>query len=315
MNHADVPCLSAVLGDYGHVTPFKEHAMPIPGFALAYQEAVSAQVFRRMLAERPEFDICEVAFGPYLLARSMDKPVSAVPVVLTRDFQHSLMAYHKKSGIRGPADLEGKRVGCRFYCQTSAIWARGILGAEYGLDLSHVTWVVAEEEPVEGTPRYPDNVQRGSGTTLAQMLKAGEVDAAVGANLQGLSEVEPLIPNAPAAEAEWYERTGVYPVNHTLVVRNSLLVSYPRSGQALYTALKTAKAQYLGSLQSQGAATSEDQLRLRQQLIVGGDPLPYGVEDNRKAVETLIRWAWEQGVIPREFAVEELFVSDTLDVG
>lgn len=315
MTRADVRCLSGVLGDYGHVAPFKEARMPLPGFTVAYQEPVSSEVFPRMLARRPQFDVCEVAFGPYLLARSMGKPVSAIPVVVTRDFQHSLMAYHKRSGIHGPADLPGKRVGCRFYCQTSAIWARGILAAEYGLDLNRITWVVAEEEPVEGPqPRYPENVQRGSGATLAQMLTGGEVDAVVGVSLQGLPEVEPLIPDAAAAETKWFGRTGVYPVNHTLVVRDSLLRNHPRLGPALYHALAAAKTQYLARLQSLGASTPEDELRLRQQLMVGGDPLPYGLRRNRMALEMLIRWAHEQGVIPRLFAVEELFPPDTVDL-
>ena len=300
--------LRAVLGGYGHVAGFR--AVGLPGFSVQYLEAPEPDAFARMLAREPQFDVCEVPLGPYLVARSLGKPVTALPVVVTRDFQHTLLACRGGSGIRGPADLAGRRVGCRFYCQTSAIWARGILASEYGVDLNSVTWVVAEDEPVEGPlPGYPANVQRGSGASLGEMLATGEVDAVVGASPAGLPEAEPLIPEARLAEADWYRRIGVYPVNHTLVLSDALLQKEPSLAQGLFDALGAAKAAYLERLRSEGPSTAEDRLRVRQQAIVGGDPLPYGLEANRGALETLIGWAREQGVIAGPPAVEGLFVS------
>ncbi len=305
--------LKTVLGDYPHVRALRDGAVATAGFSLEYLEFSDlAQAFPRMLAQTPEFDVCEVALGPYLLGRSLMKPVTVIPVILTRDFQHALIVVNDNSGIDEPKALEGKRVGCRFYCQTSAIWTRGILATQYRVELDRITWVVAEAEPVEGAGSYPSNVVGGAGQRLADMLRSGEVDAAVGMRPLAGSNLVPLIPDAHVAEAEWYQRTGVYPVNHAVTVSDALLTEHPWIGNALFEAFQDAKEVYLSQLKSTGGATPEDAERLRLATIVGGDPLPYGLDQNRRTLELLLEWAHQQGVTPRAFSVEDLFTDPGL---
>jgi 4,5-dihydroxyphthalate decarboxylase len=261
-----------------------------------------------------DFDLCEMAITTYLTAKAHDKQFTALPVFVLRQFHHSPIVYHIKSGVQSPKDLEGKKVGVRAYTVTTGVWARGILATEYGVDLEKITWVVVDEEHVQEY-RKPANVIERPKANLADMLVAGELAAAIGVGKVDSPDIKPLIPDAAAAEAAWYRKTGIYPINHTVVVKDALLKSDPSLAPRLFAGFEAAKAQFLKQLSSGAELAADGQALARRRSIVGDDPLPNGLARNRKALEAVIRFAHEQKILPRPVTPEEMFAANTLNLG
>lgn len=225
------------------------------------------------------------------------------------------------AGIREPKDLEGKQVGVRAYSVTTGVWTRQVLIDEFGLDSSKVTWVVDDEEHVAQL-QLPSNVIHASqGTSLADMMAKGELVAGfaaaagigrTGAPTGGWKEVEAdypdLLPNAAELEKEYYARTGVYPMHGTIVVKDSVLAEHPWIAKSLYDAFDQAKREWLARLDAGEATSASDKKYLELRKIVGHDPLPYGIEENRKSIEKLEETAFRQGLTPRRMSMNELFV-------
>jgi 4,5-dihydroxyphthalate decarboxylase len=225
-----------------------------------------------------------------------------------RQFHHSPIVINLNSGVQSPKDLEGKQVGVRAYTVTTGVWTRGILATEYGVDLDKITWVVVDEEHVQEY-RKPANVLERPGANLAEMLVKGELAAAIGVGKVDSADVKPLISDAAAAEAAWYRKTGIYPINHTVVVKDALLESDPSLAPRLIAGFEAAKAQLLKQLSSGAELPAEAEILARRRSIVGDDPLPNGVAANRKALEAIIRFAHEQKILPRTVEPEELFAA------
>ncbi|MCH8189449.1 MAG: ABC transporter substrate-binding protein, partial [Proteobacteria bacterium] len=192
--------------------------------------------------------------------------------------------------------------------------ARGVLAREYGVNLAKVNWAPTDDEHVAEF-RLPPNVDyRFKGRDIAELFRSGEIVAAVGAVDGDVPNVEPLIPNAVEAGFASYRKTGIYPVNHAVVVRDELLEQYPTLGADLFAALKTSKEAYFANLDRSGELSAEDALTLRLEEGLGGDPFPYGVEPNRKGLQALTESAFDQKITSRKFSVEELFAAGTLDL-
>jgi len=260
-----------------------------------------------------EFDVCEMAITTYLTAKAHDKPFTALPVFVMRQFHHSPVVYNIKSRVQSPKDLEGKKVGVRAYTVTTGVWARGILATEYGVDPDKITWVVVDEEHVQEY-RKPANVMERPGANLAEMLVQGELAAAIGVGKVDSPDVKPLIPDASAAEAAWYRKTGIYPINHTVVVKDALLQSEPSLAPRLFAGFEAGKAQFLKELSSAADLPADVQVLAKRRSIVGDDPLPNGLARNRKALEAIVRFAHEQKILPRAVKPEEMFALNTLDL-
>jgi 4,5-dihydroxyphthalate decarboxylase len=306
--------LKTAIATYPHTQGLKDGAVPVPGVELEHVEvAPIIGAFRRMCRSL-EFDLCEMAITTYLTARAHDKPFTALPVFVMRQFHHAPMVYNVKSGVQSPKDLEGKKVGVRAYTVTTGVWARGILATEYGVDLAKVTWVVVDEEHVREY-RKPANVMERPGANLTKMLAEGELSAAIGVGKVDSPDVKALIPDAPAAEAAWYRKTGIYPINHTIVVKDELLRSDPSLAPRLFAGFEAAKARFLKELGSGAELPADAQSLARRRSIVGDDPLPNGLARNRKALEAIIRFAHEQKILPRPVTPEEIFAAGTLELG
>src|SRR5262249_47650110 len=236
------------------------------------------------------------------------KPFTALPVFVMRQFHHSPIVYNTTVGVATPKDLEGKKVGVRAYTVTTGVWARGILATEYGVALDKVTWVVNDEEHVEEYQKaYPPNVVYQPGANFAEMVASGELAAAIGAGKVDSPNVKPLIPNAAEAEAAWYRKTGIYPVNHTVVVKDELLQADPTLGPRLFQAFKAAKAALLDRLAAGKDLSPEEEALAGRRRLVGDDPLPYGLDRNRKAMDAIVGFAVAQKIVPRPVPVEDLF--------
>lgn len=306
--------LKTAIGNYPHTKSLKDGAVSVPGILFEHVEiSPIIGAFRRM-CRTLEFDLCEMAITTYLTAKAHNKPFTALPVFVVRHFHHSPIAYNAKAGVQSPKDLEGKKVGVRAYTVTTGVWARGILATEYGVDLDKITWVVVDEEHVQEY-RKPANVMERPGAKLAEMLVKGELAAAIGVGKVDSPDIKPLIPDAAAAEAAWYRKTGIYPINHTVVVKDSLLQSDPSLAPRLFAGFEAAKVQFLRELSSGIELPVEAQTLAKRRSIVGDDPLPNGVERNRKALEAIIRFAHEQKILPRAVKPEEVFAANTLNLG
>jgi len=239
------------------------------------------RAFRRQ-TRGMEFDLCEIALTTHAQARAYGKPITALPVVLLRGLHHGALMCRADSALRGPADLAGKRVGVRAWSQTTGVWVRGVLRDEYGVEPSAMTWITEEDAHVQEFTDPPFVQRMAPGHDLRALLLSGEVDAVIAVAGLDPAEVRTVIPDADAVAQEWSRKTGVYPINHVAVVKDALLAEHPWLADELMRLFVAAK---------------------------GDAPVPYGVEANRPAIEMLMRYAAEQGLIPRSYRVEELFAA------
>jgi 4,5-dihydroxyphthalate decarboxylase len=262
--------------------------------------------FRRMVRGL-EFDVSEMAMTTYLCARAHGKPFTAIPVFPMRAFHHGAIAYNTNAGLRTPKDLEGRKVGVnRGYTVTTGLWARSILQHEHGIDLSRVTWVLSGDEHVAEYRPPPNVVAIAPGQTLEALLLGGEIAAAIGVQVDS-PDVKPLIPHAREAGFDALRRRGHYPINHTVVVRNDCLDADPDLARNLFDAFAEAKRIGVRRLTEGRDEASPTDHVFRRVMEITGDPLPYGIEPNRQALEAMVQYSVEQGILSRPVAIEELF--------
>lgn len=313
--------LKIAVAEYPHTSAVRNGSIPIEGVdpeIITVQPQIAA--FRRMVRNL-EFDVCELAPTTYIIARAYGAPFVALPIFVLRRFHHAGLLVRPDTGIKTPKDLEGRKVGVRAYSVTTGVWTRAVLIDEYGLDSSKVTWVVDDEEHVTQL-KLPSNVVHAPpGRSLADMMAAGELDAGfhgnagvgrTGSPTEGWKTVEAhypdLFPNAEELEADWYQRTGIYPMHGTIVVKESVLVEHPWVAQSLYKAFSQAKDEWLRRLDAGEAQTASDKKYAKLRQIVGHDPLPYGMTRNEKTIQALIDTAYKQQLTPRKMMIDELFV-------
>ena len=212
-------------------------------------------------------------------------------------------------------------MGVRAYSVTTGVWTRGILIDEFGLDSSKVTWVVDDEEHVTQLQLPSNVVHAPEGKSLADMMASGELAAGfqgnagvgrTGAPTGAWQTVEAnypdLFPNAEELEAEWYTRTGIYPMHGTIVVKDSVLKEHPWVATSLFRAFSKAKAEWLAKLDARTPDNASDKKYAALRKIVGHDPLPYGMAPNLATISALEHTAFKQGLTPRRMRLDELFV-------
>src|ERR1041384_5337878 len=262
---AEMPRLKIAIATYGHTKALKSGEVKIRNIDPDFVEVVPIiGAFRRMVRD-VEFDVCELAPTTYMIARALGAPFIALPIFIMRRFHHGGFVVRPDSGIKAPKDLEGKKVGVRAYSVTTGVWTRGIFTNEDGMDSSKVTWVVDDEEHVT-TLKLPANVIHAPpGKSLASMMASGELQAGfTGPAGMGRAGAPPanweqggqtptqnypeLIPNVAEAEADWFRRTGIYPIHGTIVVKTDVLAKNPKVGGALFDAFTKAKGAYLERL-------------------------------------------------------------------
>lgn len=313
--------LKIAVAEHPHTSAVRNGSIPIEGVDAEFI-TVHPQIaaFRRMVRD-VEFDVCEIAPTTYIIARAYGAPFVALPIFLVRRFHHSGLLVRPDADIRVPKDLEGKKVGVRAYSVTTGVWTRGILIDEFGLDSSKVTWVVDDEEHVTQLKLPPNVIHAPAGDSLADMMARGELSAGFaaaagigrsGAPTGGWKEVEAdypdLFPNAAELEAEWYQRTGIYPMHGTVVVKDSVLAEHPWVARSIYEAFDRAKREWLARVDAGTSDPVADKRYIGLRKVVGHDPLPYGIEANIKTILKLEDTAFKQQLTPRRMALEELFV-------
>lgn len=304
--------LSAAIANYGHTVPLKDGSIGSPMFSMEHTEVSPVPMIFRRMVRSLEFDVAEMALATYLCSRAHGKRFTALPVFLTRDFYHGMLSCNVRSGIEGPSDLEGKRVGVRSYTFTPGAWTRGILQSEYDVDLSAVTWVLSGDEHV-AEYEAPSNVVSSSSSDLGEMLLSGEIDVAIGAPPVDSDDVRMLFPESQKLDAQWHEKTGLYPISHLLVVKDSLLETHGDLASEVFNVFGAAKDDYIDRLHTgDTSAPGTDQL-LRMAGIVGNEKaLSYDYNAAKTTLETFIGFNVDQGVIPEAVDPGDLFPPETI---
>ncbi len=312
--------LKIAIANHAHTAAVKDGTIPIEGVTAEFVNVVPQIAAYRRMVRNVEFDVCELAPTTYLIARSLGAPFVALPIFVMRRFHHRGLLVRPGANIRAPKDLEGKKVGVRAYSVTSGVWTRGILMDEYGLDSAKVTWVVDDEEHVQEL-KLPPNVEHApQGTSLAQMMAQGEIDAGLAGNAgigrsgspssgwkQEEANYPELFSDAREREAEWYERTGIYPIHGTIVVKEQVLKDNPWVAQVLFDAFSQAKTQWLERLDSGEADTAADKTYREHREIVGNDPLPFGIRPNLPAIAALLETTFRQKLIAERISLGDAF--------
>jgi 4,5-dihydroxyphthalate decarboxylase len=280
-------------------------------------------IFDRMAAAQ-EFDASEFSSSEYISRFVAQKcPFVAIPVFASRMFRHSFIFVNRKH-IKNAKDLEGKRVGVPVYTMTAAIFIRGLLSDEHGVDFSQNEWVEGDINSANshGDPTILPTVKKmsisanRSGKSLSQLLADGELQAIIGTAVPDCfgrnQDIVRLYPDFRASEIQYYRRTKIFPIMHTVVIRRDVHEKNPFVATALYRALNQAKDMALEKMKYRGTLrymlpwmTEElDQV----DAVFGGDPWPYGIEANRPTLNALVRYLVEQDVISAAPRVDDLFV-------
>ena len=315
--------LTLAIGDYDRTGALKTGAVRPQGVDLNILTLSPEEIFYRM-GRFLEFDACEFSLSTYTIRRGRGEPMIAIPVFPSQMFRHSSIFIGDKAGIREPKDLRGKRVGVPKYHMTAAVWIRGLLEDEYGVAPKDIRWFEGGEgaKVKEVDVTLPPDVRLEhvpDGKNLGDMVAAGELDAFIGARRPAAygKGVSRLFPDFRTAERAYYERTRIFPIMHTVVLKEELVRQYPWLPRSLYDAFTEAKrlayerlhftAALLTSLPRQVAEAEETR------ALMGDDPFAYGIARNRKTVETLAGYSFRQNLAPRRLSIEEMFVPSMLD--
>ncbi len=322
--------LDFACADYDRTKYLEDGTVKPVGIDLNYIRLPVEDIFWRM-SKFQEFDSSEMSFSAYLIFRSRpNPPFKAIPVFPSKFFRHSCVFINKNAGIQKPEDLKGKRIGVPEYAMTAIVWLRGTMHHEHGVDPTGVTWVTGGLEEWGRKERVNLNLPPSitvepapSPKTLNDMLDSGEIDALFTARTPSAfekpgSNVVRLFPTYKEVETDYYKRTGIYPIMHLVVIKESILEEHPWAAKSLYDACCESKAFAIENLESTGALGATlpwliDEIEATKQIL-GEDYWSYGVEANRTTIETLAQYSFEQGLSERKLKVEELFVESTLEV-
>jgi 4,5-dihydroxyphthalate decarboxylase len=315
--------------DYDRTRALADGSVRPDGIDLVYLMQPVEETFFRMLRYR-EFDCSEMSLSSYVASLNSDNPpFIAIPAFPSRFFRHSCIFISAKSGVRKPGDLKGKRVGVPEYQMTAPVWIRGILSDDYGVKVTDVEHLSGGEEEPGRDEKLKLNLPKeikvrpiGPTQTLSRMIADGEIDALVTARAPSTFHTQPdkvqrLFPSYVEQEKEYYRRTRIFPIMHTVVVRRDVYEKTPWVAQSLFKALVAAKAKAY-ELYNQTAAMPAmlpwfvaHVEEARREM--GNDWWPYGLGPNRQVLDTFLRYHHEQGLSKRRFAPEELFARETLE--
>jgi 4,5-dihydroxyphthalate decarboxylase len=315
--------------NYDRTRALMDGSVQPQGIDLSYLNMPVEETFFRMLRHR-EFDAAELSLSSYTVSlNNPQRPFVAIPVFPSRFFRHSCIYVNAKAGIREPRDLIGKRVGTPEYQMTAPVWIRGILSDHYGVPVDSVTYYTGgEEEPGRSEKiklDLPANIKInpiGETQTLSQMLLDGEIDALYTARMPssfrtGGGRVKRLFENYVDVERQYFRETGIFPIMHTVAIRADLYRENRWVAQSLYKAFVEAQRQNYEDLQETAALkaslpwlTSHIEETRRE---MGDDYWPYGLDRNRKALETFLRYHFEQGLSKSLRTPEELFAPEALE--
>jgi 4,5-dihydroxyphthalate decarboxylase len=326
--------LSLIMSENERSQPVLDGRVRPEGIEFTSTTATPGEIFWRQL-HHEEFDVSEMSLSSlYIIAAQGNSPWVGIPVFPIRRFFHSEIYVRADAGIERPEDLKGKRVGVPEYQQTGALWTRGALQHEFGVRPEDMDWHM--ERTPEGSHGGATGFQPPPGLrfqyipphkNIGQMLVDGELDATafyVGhVNLFDRSSIDldrhprarRLFPSPAAEGARYFQKTGIQPINHGMVMRRSLVERYPWAPLNIYQAFLQAKDE----VRAQTQELVEPYFKLgllspEARQAFATDPYPYGVQANREVLETVAEYSYEQGLTPRRVKLEDIFAPSTLEV-
>lgn len=316
--------LTFACGPYDRMEALRTGAVEVEGIDLNYLNIQGPrEIFDRMVGGQ-EFDLSELSSSEFISQMGAGKcPFVALPVFPSKAFRHGFVVVNRRSGIKSPKDLEGKRVGVPLYTQTAAIFIRGMLAHEYGVDLDKIHWVqgAVEKAGSHGSPHalpllkpVAIEINRGS-KSLSDLLASGELDAVLGSRLPDSlgrhPDVVRLFPDYRAVEREYYRKTRIHPIMHLVAIKKVVYERNPWIANSLYKAFEQAKDWAVAQLKFSGAQrvmlpwlyADVDEI----DELFDGDPWPYGIEANRPTLEALVQYLQDQHLTDWKPTLEELF--------
>ena len=325
--------LDIAFWNYDHTRALVDGSVRINGIDTTFHSArIVTEIFERMIRRR-EFDVSEVGMTYFLRTMDFDDPpFLAIPLFPNRCFRHSAVYINKASGIQRPKDLAGKIIGeFALYGHDAGVMPKGILSDDYGVTPDHCRWIVGSLDwplqPVDFVPQpHPDNVSVtwAGEADLGGMLETGEIDALISADvprcvLDKSPKVARLFEDYKASERTYYKRTGIFPIMHTVVVRKELAADRPEVVEAIYKGFCEAKDITIERY-TKGTIFNNMEIMMpwfsdlvdENRCLLGNDWWPYGLEANRKAVDTFLRYHFEQGLSRRRLTCEDIFVPELL---
>jgi 4,5-dihydroxyphthalate decarboxylase len=321
--------LTLACSNYDRTRALFDGRVAIEGIELNCLPLPIEEIFFRMLRHQ-EFDLAEMSLSSYVVSLFGENSCFiAIPVFPSRCFRHSSIFIHSGSGIGAPRDLVGRRVGVPEYQMTAGVWIRGILSDEHGVPVSSVAYLQGgEEEP--GRPEklplnLPPEIRLESipeGKTLSAMLAAGEIDALYSARrpssfVDHSGKVGRLFPNYRKVEQNYFTRTKIFPIMHTIVLRRDLYERARWVAASLAKAFQRAQEMAYSDLTESGALSTmlpwlAEHLE-ETRALMGVDFWPYGLEKNEHTLETFLRYSYEQGLSKRPLSPKDLFAPETLE--
>jgi 4,5-dihydroxyphthalate decarboxylase len=327
--------LTLAIADYDRVAALADGRVTVPGVELELRTLAPSETFYRMLHE-DAFDVSEMSLSSFLIAREQGREWTAIPVFPNRTAFHTSLFVHERSGIQSPEELRGKRIGLPEYQMTAAVWTRGALAHDFGVDPTSVEWFI------ERRPELSHGGETGfrpapgirvsqvpEGETLHSMLVAGEVEAVMPSPYPGMASrlnrtsahdlratpgVRRLFADPWAEAVRTYRKHGFLHCNHTVVVQNRHLEQDPDLAMNLFLAFSEAKRLAYDSVRriERSSLLMAGPRLDEQQEVFGDDPFPYGFESSAAALRTLAGYSHEQGLTSVPAVVENLFASSTL---
>lgn len=323
--------LKMTLGCWGYdrTRALKDGSVRADGIDLNFLDMSVEETFFRMLRHK-EFDAAEMSMSSYTVTMfNKDRPFIAIPVFPSRIFRHSAIFINKDSNIKEPKDLIGKRVGCPEYQMTAPVWIRGILADEYEVPVDSVHYLTGGEEEPDRPEKIkltlPDNIRVdpiGPGKTLGAMLESGELDALYTARAplsfyNADSKIKRLFEDYPKIEREYFDRTGIFPIMHCVVIRKDIYSTFPWVAQSLLKAFSEAQQKTYNEISLTGSPMIMlpwvVSLVEEARNTMGNDFWPYGFSKNRKTIATFLRYHYEQGLSQRLLEPEEMFAPESME--
>ena len=323
--------LTLAMDEYDHTRDLLQGKVAAEGIDLTWLNLDVEEIFYRF-ASAWEWDVSELSFAKYCsIVSQPDPPITGIPVFVSRVFRHSAWYVAADGPVKEVADLAGKRIGIPEWSQTATVYARGWLAEDAGIPLGDVDWVQAgvnEPGRIElAHLKLPEGIRyrQVPDRSLTEMLLAGDIDALISARppkafLDGDTRIERLIPDYRAQEQDYFKRTGVYPIMHTVAIRRDTYEKHPWIAMNLLNGFEAAKRRSVARLTS----VTHSQIpvpwiydtvpELAADIFPGGDYWPYGIEPNRPTIEAFLRFCYDQGLCHRKLEPEDLYPGEVQSV-
>src|SRR5712671_7915600 len=308
--------LTVACGDYDIIRPLKEGVVEAAGLELIFLTDMGPRERHWRLARKAEFDVCEENVGAYFIARDQGHAITGIPVFLHRRFRHGLVFLNADAGIKSPRDLIGREVGGTNFMPAGNIWMRGILEEHYGVPHRQITWVVDRSEDIAFTAQPDLKIQmKQSPKSLSDMLADGDIPAMISPTIPrpftlGDKRIARLFPDYKAIELAYFRQTGIFPIMHVTTIRQEIVDKYRWVATNLVKAFEEAKAiayRRIANPRMVPIAWVRTALE-EQEEVLGPDPWAYGLTPaNRKNLETVLRYTYQQGMISRMLPLDALF--------